>query len=52
VAVADGDFHLHQQLVWHHDVLVMRVASERFRYGLIGLSGTKVSVHQEETEVA
>jgi lipopolysaccharide transport system ATP-binding protein len=51
VAVADGDFHLHQQLVWHHDVLVMRVASERFRYGLLGVSGTTVWVHEEETEV-
>ncbi|MBO9506225.1 ABC transporter ATP-binding protein [Thalassospira sp. A3_1] len=48
VAVADGDFFQHQQLVWRHDVLVLRVASERFRYGLIGLSGTNVSVYQDK----
>lgn len=48
VAVADGDFFQHQQLVWRHDVLVLRVASERFRYGLIGLSATNVSVYRDE----
>lgn len=48
VAVADGDFYQHQQLVWRHDVLVLRVVSERFRYGLIGLNGTTVSVHRDE----
>lgn len=48
VAVADGDFYQHQQLVWRHDVLVLRVASERFRYGLFGLSDTTVTVHRDE----
>lgn len=48
VAVADGDFYQHQQLVWRHDVLVLRMASERFRYGLFGLSDTTVTVHRDE----
>lgn len=49
VAVADGDFFHHEQQVWLHDVLVLRVASERFRYGLIGLNGTTVTVYRDET---
>ncbi|MGZ2406224.1 lipopolysaccharide transport system ATP-binding protein [Rhizobium ruizarguesonis] len=48
VAVADGDFFQHRQLVWRHDVLVLRVVSERFRYGLIGLSDTTVSIHRND----
>lgn len=47
VAVADGDFFQHQQLVWRHDVLVLRAAAERFRYGLIGLNDTTVSVYRD-----
>lgn len=52
VAVADGDFFQHQQLVWRHDVLVLRVVSDRFRYGLIGLSDTKVWVHRDDASAS
>lgn len=44
VTVADGDFYQHKQLVWRSDVLVLRVAAERFRYGLIGVKDTTVTV--------
>lgn len=44
VTVADGDFYQHKQLVWRSDILVLRVAAERFRYGLIGVKDTTVSV--------
>ena len=44
VTVADGDFYSHQQLVWRSDILVLRVVAARFRYGLIGVKGTSISV--------
>jgi lipopolysaccharide transport system ATP-binding protein len=47
VAVADGDFHQHQQLVWRHDVLIMRISSARFRYGVLGLSASTITLHEE-----
>ncbi|PYE85239.1 ABC transporter ATP-binding protein [Phyllobacterium leguminum] len=50
-AVGEGDFYQHKQLIWRHDVLVLRVASERFRYGLIGLNDTRVSVYRHEMEL-
>ena len=49
VTVADGDFYQHKQLVWRSDILVLRVAAERFRYGLIGVVGTTVSVFKRAT---
>lgn len=49
VAVADGDFHDHRSLVWRHDVLVLRVFSERFRYGMLGLSNSTIEVNKEIT---
>jgi lipopolysaccharide transport system ATP-binding protein len=51
VTVADGDFYQHQQLVWRSDILVVRVAAERFRYGLIGVKGTVVSVYKRTTKI-
>lgn len=49
VTLADGDFYQHQQLVWRSDILVIRVVAERFRYGLIGVKGTTVSVYKRTT---
>ncbi len=51
VTVADGDFYQHQQLVWRSDILVVRVVAERFRYGLIGVKGTTVSVYKRTTKI-
>lgn len=49
VTVADGDFYQHKQLVWRSDILVLRVAAERFRYGLIGVKDTTISVFKRAT---
>ncbi|MCK1534627.1 MULTISPECIES: Wzt carbohydrate-binding domain-containing protein [unclassified Bradyrhizobium] len=46
VAVAEGDFHVHQQLIWRHDVLVIRVSSERFRYGFVGLDNSDIEIKE------
>lgn len=48
VTVADGDFYLHKQLVWRSDILVLRIVAERFRYGLIGVRGTTVSIFKRD----
>jgi len=50
VTIADGDFYEHQQLVWRSDILVLRVVAERFRYGLLGVEGTTITVSQKTTK--
>lgn len=44
VSFAEGDIHNHTQHHWLHDALLLKVASDRVRYGLVGIPFNSVSL--------
>ena len=48
VSIADGEPFNHVQLHWIHDALVLRVISEKLRYGLVGIPFEQVSLTVDE----
>lgn len=44
VSIAEGDPFDHTQHHWLHDALILKVASDKLRYGLVGIPFTEVSL--------
>lgn len=44
VSIAEGDLLEHTQHHWLHDALIIKVASDKLRYGLVGIPFNKVSL--------
>ena len=50
VAIADGEPLNHVQHHWLHDAVIIDVASERLRYGLVGIPFEAVGLNRVETQ--
>jgi len=44
VSIAEGDPFEHTQHHWLHDALILKVTSDKLRYGLVGISFNEVSL--------